>query len=348
MDLEKLAARARATLLTVSFVGILVMLMGVLLTVTIIVHTMNQHDVAGPSRDWVDGLTLAGGPLTLAAVGFLIACMPWAARMLVTFIYHRANDSRYRTDQLLGNLESQRQLLEGIKDTASLSDAAKQIAYRAKDLDILRAAIREDMDKGDFEAATMLANEMERRFGYADEAEKLRSQINETSRAAIDARVNDTIDNVDLLLHKQAWDDAVREASRLEKQFPTHPEARKLKARVASAKEAHKRELLKDWKDTLARGDVDASVALVRQLDQYLTPEEAEAHKESAREVFRKRQQQLQTQLELHVRDKNAAATYRVAKQIIDEFPNTRMAAELREKLPILQKNAEQSMATSS
>ena len=44
------------------------------------------------------------------------------------------------------------------------------------------------------------------------------------------------------------------------------------------------------------RDDVDRSVALLKELDQYLTPSEAEAYKESARDVFRKRLQQMGVQ----------------------------------------------------
>ena len=105
---------------------------------------------------------------------------------VVNLLYRRALDSRFRGEQIAESLESQRQTLERIREVASLSDAAKQVAFRAKDLEALRSAIREDMNRGDFEAAMMLANEMERRFGYALEADKFRDQINTTSRAAIE------------------------------------------------------------------------------------------------------------------------------------------------------------------
>jgi hypothetical protein len=338
MDLEKLGSRAKSTLLTVSFVGVLILALGVALTLTVIWHQTGVNK----DSDWVAGLEWAGGPLCIASIGFLIACIPWAMLPAVNLLFRRAVDSRHRSEQLLGMLENQRGVLEGIREAASLSDAAKQVAYRAKDLQALRSAIREDMDRGDFEAATMLANEMERRFGYAEEADKFRDQINTTSRAAIELRIRQTSEHVDALLKKFEWAAATRESNRLLRQFPDHPEPRKIADRIQVVKDTHKRELLKNWKDAIAKDDVDASVGLLKQLDQYLTPSEAEAYKEAARDVFRKRLQQLGVQFALHVHDKNWTEALRIGRTITDEFPNTRMAAEVRERLAILQGKAQQ------
>jgi len=187
----------------------------------------------------------------------------------------------------------------------------------------------------------MLVNEMERRFGYALEADKLREEINEKSRRLIDQRVADTVEHVDLLLTKFEWSDATRESERLLRLFPTHPEARKIPARIQAARDDHKRDLLKQWKDAVTRDDVDQSIDLLRQMDEYLTPSEAEAYKESARDVFRKRLQQLGVQFALHVHDKGWSEALKIGRQIIAEFPNTRMANEVRERMPILEEKAQ-------
>jgi hypothetical protein len=347
MDLEKLGSRAKSTLLIISFLGLLMTAAGIILTVMMVSHAMRAADGATTTAavtgdEWISGLSMATGPIVLASIGMLIASIPWVILPLTNLVFRRAIDSRYRSEQLLGNLESQRQLLEGIRETASLSDAAKQVAYRAKDLAALRAAIREEMEKGDFEAATVLANEMEDRFGYAQEADKFRDQINTTSRAAIERRIRETEENVDTLIKKFEWRAAQRESDRLKRQFPDNPEVAKLAERIDTARDAHKRELLKNWKDAVAKDDVDTSVGLLKQLDQYLTPSEAEAYKESARDVFRKRLQQLGVQFALHVHDKNWGEALRIGRTITDEFPNTRMAAEVRERMAILQGKAQQ------
>lgn len=339
MDLEKLGSRARFTLLVVSLVGVLITALGVLLALTIISREGTVH---GGGGDWVIGLSQSGGPVTLAAIGALIACIPWALWPLANLLYRRALDSRFRGEQIVESLESQRQTLERIREVASLSDAAKQVAYRAQDLEALRSAIREDMNRGDFEAAMMLANEMEQRFGYAQEADKFRDQINTTSRAAIEARIRETAERVEVLVKRFEWATALRECARAERQFPDHPEVRKISERIQGARDSHKRDLLKDWKEAVARDDVERSVGLLKELDQYLSPLEAEAYKESARDVFRKRLQQLGVQFALHVHDKNWGEALRIGREITDEYPNTRMAAEVRERMAILQDKAQQ------
>ena len=158
---------------------------------------------------------------------------------------------------------------------------------------------------------------------------------------AIDQRVADTAEHVELLLTRYEWADATHECDRLLRLFPTHPEARRLPDKIVVARDGHKRELLKMWKEAVTRDDVDRSLELLRELDQYLSTAEAEAYKESARDVFRKKLQQLGVQFALHVHDKSWAEALRIGRQITDEFPNTRMAAEVRERLPILAEKAQ-------
>ncbi len=336
MDLEKLAARARSALILISLIGFVVLMVGVALTLVV----LNKAG-SGPGGDWVAGLGQTGGPLVLAAVGLLMTCIPWGVMAMLTVLTRIGVDERYRAEQLLGQLEGNRQTLETIREIGPLSDAAKQIAYRAKDLEALRSAIREDIDKGDFEAATMLVNAMEQRFGYVAEANKFRSQIEETNSAAIDARVHDTMERIDGLIQKKDWTAAARESEMLLRQFPNHAEARKLPWRVQEAQDETKRDLLKQWEAAVAKDDVEKSISLLRELDGYLMPSEAEAYKESARDVFKKRLQQLGSQFALQVHDKNWSAALRLGRMIVAEFPNTRMATEVKERLAVLQEKAE-------
>ncbi len=336
LDIEKMASRSRSVLRTISLMGVFVLIAGTALTVAAAYKTAQQS-----GENWISGLAQANGPLVLCALGVLIACLPWGMMQIVAILIRRAHDERYHRDQLIGALEAQSKAIEQLRDIATLSDAAKQVAYRAKDLEALRTAIREDLGRGDFEAATMLVNEMERRFGYALEADKLREQINTGSRAAIDLRIADTVEHVELLLTRREWTDANRECDRLLRLFPTHPESRRLPEKIAVARDGHKRELLKRWKEAVAKDDVDLSLELLRELDPYLSSAEAEAFKESARDVFRKKLQQLGVQFALHVHDKSWLEALRIGRSIIEEFPNTRFAAEVRERLPILQEKAQ-------
>src|SRR4051812_24550328 len=106
MDLEKLQARSRATLLAVSLIGVLLATIGVAMTVVVLNHAVSKNG-ASPN-DWVGAITSAGGPMTLAAIGFLLACMPWGLLTVTSLMFRRAIDSRYRGEQLLGTLENHR------------------------------------------------------------------------------------------------------------------------------------------------------------------------------------------------------------------------------------------------
>jgi hypothetical protein len=223
LDIEKLTTRARWVLMTISILGVVVALLGAALTA--ILATRTAHTVG---KDWIAGLEQANGSLVLAGIGLLIAVMPWGILQIVRILVRRAQDDRYHRDQLITALEAHSKKLDQLSEVTALSDAAKQVAYRAKDLEALRTAIHEDLSRGDFEAAMMLVNDMERRFGYALEADKLREQISHSSRAAIDQRVSDTVEHVELLLTRREWTDANRECDRLLRLFPTHSEARRL------------------------------------------------------------------------------------------------------------------------
>jgi hypothetical protein len=328
MDLEKLSARARILLGTLSVLGLILFVVG---------FTIACVNITRGGTPFID----SGAAIVAGSIGLLIFVISLALHPFVAISTKYAADTRWRYEQMMGALENQRTIIEQLRDTASLSDSAKQLAFRTKDLEALRRAIRDDIEKGDYEAATTLAEEMERRFGYKEEADRLRDTINTSSKAAIDARVRDSVERIDGLLKKHDWSNAQREGDRLLRLFPLHDEARKTGERITAARDAHKRDLLKQWGDAVSRDDVDRSVDLLKQLDQYLSPSEAEAYKETARDVFRKRLQQLQVQFSLHVHEKNWAEAFRVGQQIVGEYPNTRTAAEVRERLPILQKNAQ-------
>ncbi|MBA3272948.1 MAG: hypothetical protein H0T11_03625, partial [Chthoniobacterales bacterium] len=69
--------------------------------------------------------------------------------------------------------------LNQIGDQQLLSDRAKSVAYREKDREALRRAINEEIGRQDWEAAMALANDIEKEFGYKQEADRLRSDINQ-------------------------------------------------------------------------------------------------------------------------------------------------------------------------
>ena len=335
MNLEKTAKRAKLLTILIGLLGSLVLIFGV---VTLVINQTAVQGAGISSR-----LSSSSPELVIAGVGLLVVSAVVLLYPLIEIRVRTLADESWRYEQVRGSLETLRQLLESIRESTSLSDAAKQTAYRHKDREALRHAIREDIEKNDYEAAHWLVSEMERRFGNRQEAAQFRDMIETSRRQFIDRELHESLEHFSRLIEKYAWADCQREIEHLSRIFPGNSEITALPERITAAKAIHKRALLKEWKDSFSRDDVDRSVELLKQLDPYLSPAEGEEYKELARDVFRKKLQQLGVQFELHWKDKNWSEALRIGMQITDEYPNARIAAEVRERLAVLQERAGQS-----
>ncbi len=335
MNMEHLAKRSRWMIVVVALIGVASIVVGV------VILAAATNGIKGAANTPQAMAAMMPG-IALLTAGAAILCLAGLVYNMVNLRLAAMGDDHWQYEQLRGALETHRQLLEGIRDSAALSDSAKQIAYRHKDRDALRHAIREDIDKNDYDGAYWLAAEMERRFGNRQEAAQFREMVETARKGFIAREVHEALEHFDQLLKKFDWLAAVQEMEQLTRTFTSHPDVQRLPDRVQAAKETHKRTLLKEWKDAVSKDDVDRSVELLKQLDQYLTPGEAEGFKEIARDVFKKQLQQLGVQFALQCNDKNWGEAIRIGQQITDQFPNTRIAAEVREVLPSLKEKSNQ------
>ncbi|MHC4352877.1 MAG: hypothetical protein ACYS0H_09160, partial [Planctomycetota bacterium] len=73
----------------------------------------------------------------------------------------------------------------------------------------------------------------------------------------------------------------------------------------------------------------------------YLTPNEALALQEAARDVFRTKLHNLGVQFAIAVTEKQWGGALDIGQQIINDFPNSKMSEEIRGKLNILQQNVQ-------
>src|SRR5687767_13496952 len=69
-------------------------------------------------------------------------------------------------------------LVNQISEQQLISERAKAIAFRGTEREALRRAIREEMHQKDWDAALRLVDDMEAAFGYKQEADQLREEIN--------------------------------------------------------------------------------------------------------------------------------------------------------------------------
>ncbi|GAB4189753.1 MAG: hypothetical protein Kow00105_04140 [Phycisphaeraceae bacterium] len=254
-------------------------------------------------------------------------------------VYGRATRGVPQTDDGPTNTDILTQL-QIISDRLLLSDTAKRIAYRQEDVNALREAIRDDIAKKDFDAAMVLVQEMSQTFGYREEAEEFREQIMAARSHEIDARVNVLLQRLDQIIAAHDFRQAMADALKIKRLYPDHPRVAKLDEYVRQAQEAYKHQLEREFLNAAQKDDVDRAMELLKQLDVYLTEREAEPFREVARGVIGKKRDNLGVQFKMAVHDKEWVKAIRVGEQIIRDFPNTRMAEEVRERIDLLRERA--------
>jgi len=130
--------------------------------------------------------------------------------------------------------------------------------------------------------------------------------------------------------------------------YPDEPTIRNLPTEIESRRQNHKRQLVESWHEAVARHDVDGSIEILKQLDTYLTPKEAEGLQETARGIFREKLNSLGKQFAVSVQEHRWHDALGVGDQIVRDFPNTRIAQEVREKMDVLRKRATEPAAAAT
>ena len=231
-------------------------------------------------------------------------------------------------------------LLNLISEQQLISDRTKQVAYRRRDRDALRRAIHEEIANHDWEAALVLAGDMEEVFGYKQEADRFRREIEAKRGEAVRKQVGEAVAVIDRHMRAEKWQDALAEAHRASQAFVGDEQAHHLPQHVEDRRQAHKRQLQEGFHEALARHDNDGAIEILRKLDPYLSPQEAEGMQETARNLFKEKLNSLRTQFSLAVTEHNGREALRLGEIIVRDFPNTRIAQEVRETMDSLRQKA--------
>ena len=239
-------------------------------------------------------------------------------------------------------------LLNSINERILLSETAKRIAFRHDDLELLRKTIKDDIQKKDFDAAMVLVAEMGSTYGHKEEAEEYRDQIVAVRTQEVEEKVEKALAKLDELLTAHRFDEAVSEADKIQRLYGESPQAHGVHRRVSHARDQYKHDLEREFLQAAEVDDVDRAVSLIKELDSYLTPQEAEPFREIARGVLGKQRDNLGISFKMAVHDKEWARAEAIGEQIIREFPNTRMADEVRSTLDILRERAAGQRASQS
>ena len=284
-------------------------------------------------RDWA---MLAAG-----CVSLVLVLTTWPLAMAMTGSRDLVAKRNEQVTQELGDrLQAMSVVLNEIQESNMLSDRAKAVAYREKDRDALRRAIREDLAKRDWEAALVLADDMERVFGYRQEAMKYREEINKAQEDVIRRHTNEGLALIDRHCRAEAWSDALREAERMISAFRGDPQVMSLPQDIENRRLAHKNQLTASFRDALSRKDNDGAIEILKKLDPYLTRTEADEMQDTVRNLFKEKINDLRTQFALAVQDHKWAEAVRVGEAIVRDFPNSGIAREVKDKLETLRQRA--------
>lgn len=247
-----------------------------------------------------------------------------------------------KLDNTAEMLTRQNALLVQIAQGVRLSDTAKEIVFRdAEQIELGEAALNK-LHLHDFENAEAMIVSMSLQPKYHDLALRLKRMADRYRSATEEGRINQVIAHIEELLDQYLWTQAAVQIESFIKTFPHSEKAKSLHSHLRERKDRHKRELLADWDQAIRNKDTDRGLEILKELDLYLTPAEALALQESAATVFRTKLHNLGVDFSVSVTEKNWRKAFELAKQIVQSFPNSRMAAEIRSKMDILQERATQ------
>lgn len=271
----------------------------------------------------------------IAAGLFVVALISW----LMKTVEYAAN----AVDNLRSLRSGQTQLeamLTQLSENMLLSDAIKTIAFREKDRAVLEDAIHQDIQMGKFGSADLLIKDLASRFGSPEQAEKLRQEMTEFRSATIQEKITKAIARIEQLWSIHHYSEAEKQVGVLQKIYPQNEKVQSLTGQTQRRLEEHKKELLSRWDESIKANQVDKSIEILELLDNYLTPTEAAALEESARGVFRAKLHNLGVQFSMFVTERKWDKALQVGREITEEYPNSRMAQEVREKIPALEQRA--------
>jgi len=275
----------------------------------------------------------------LGALVFLSALLTMLSRLIKMLDALRDNSSKL--EQVTSALEKIHTGLAQINQSTRLSETAKAIAFRDVDKQSLREAVFDKLQQYNFDAAYEVIGEIAKRPEYKDLADQLRLEADKYRVATEQERINQVIAHIETLLNEFQW---VRASTQIEGLINAHPDCEQAKAmrqEMLDKKEGRKRTLLADWDDAVKRQETDRGLEILKELDMYLTPNEALALQEAARDVFRTKLHNLGVQFSIAVAEKRWTEALDIGGQIITDFPNSKMAEEIRTKIDILQQKVQ-------
>jgi outer membrane protein assembly factor BamD (BamD/ComL family) len=292
-------------------------------------------------------LTGAEGTNTIwAAIGVILGIIAVVSLLTIVASTLKMIDvidsSTAQIERLSDELTGMKEVLNEINQGTHLTETTKAIAFREAERRSLQDIVFDKLQQKQFDTAYEIIDEIAHRTGYRKLAEELRAQADQYRDASDTERINQMITHVEKLMDASQWAQANAHIEKLLLDYPKSERIQKLRHDLLDRKAERKKALLKAWDEAVRRQATDRSLEILKELDQYLTPNEGLALQEAARDVFRTKLHNLGVQFSLAVSGRKWADALNTAKEIVRDFPNSRMAEEIREKIAILEQNATQ------
>ena len=267
--------------------------------------------------------------MAIVAMG-LLGVILVAATAPLTLARPGARPGGQDHQMLVREIKNLHKAIVHMAEEQALSDDARRVLNRARERELLCNAIEEDMLNENWDAAMVLVKELAERFGYRAEAEDFRARIDTARFETIERRVGAAIQNLEHMLLEHRWVEAEAEAARVVRLYPDSPRVEGLRHRVHESRDSYKRELERRFLHSAQNDQIDEAMDLLEELDHYLSDAETNQFEEVARGVIGKARENLGATFKLAVHDKRWKEAAEVGTRIVDQFPNTRMADEVR------------------
>ena len=275
----------------------------------------------------------------LGALVFISALLAMLSRVFK--ILDALRDNSTKLEEVTKAMEKITSGLAQINHSTRVSETAKAIAFRDADMQSLREAVFDKLQQQDFSAAEEIINEIAQRPEYKDLSEQLKVQTSRYHDATDQERLSQVVSHINKLLDDCQWGRASAQIEGLIKANPDNEQAKAMRQILLDKKQERKRILLAAWDDAIQNQETDRSLAILKELDQYLTPNEGLALQEAARDVFRTKLHNLGVQFAISVTEKRWVDALEIGQNIIADFPNSKMSEEIRGKLDVLKQNVQ-------
>jgi uncharacterized membrane protein YfbV (UPF0208 family) len=289
------------------------------------------------SPDQLGSNLISAGIILLGASGIYAV---FAALLLFYEIVYSLKRNIEQLDNTVETLSRQNNLLIRISQASHLSDTAKEIVFRDSEQMELGEAALTKLHQHDFDEAESMIYTMSEYPKYKELASRLKRMAEKYRNATEEGRVNQIIAHIENLFDQKLWIQAAAQVDNLVKNFSYSEKAKAMPSRLRQRKDRQKRELLADWDLAVREKNTDRGLEILKELDLYLTPNEALALRESASTVFKTKLHNMGVEFSVSVAEQNWKKALETGRDIVQNFPNSRMASEIRSKLDILSERA--------